>query len=214
MKNIISLLLALVLFVDLQAQKRENYFPVWTFHQPNTTTNGISIGFVSGMENTKNTISNGIRIELIGAGILIPAISGPMVRDDNITEKINGINLSSTGTLANCTINGISAGYVGQSVYKVNGVSAIGCLNYVVISNGLQCAILVSDNEEMNGVQMAFINQSTTTKGIQIGAFNFSKDLRGFQFGLWNKNGKRSLPFINWQFKKGKEKIALDAHTC
>jgi hypothetical protein len=31
--------------------------------------------------------------------------------------------------------------------------------------------------------------------------FNKTLDLRGIQIGLWNKNGKRSLPLINWQFK-------------
>lgn len=205
MKNILSLLFILSLFTNLQAQKRKSYFPVWTFHQPNTTTNGISIGIASGMKNTENTISNGIRIEIIGAGILIPAISVPMMRDDNITEKINRINLSLTGTLANCQVNGISVGYVGESVYKVNGVSATGCLNYIVISNGLQLAVLLTDNDEMNGLQVGCINRSVATNGVQIGVLNFSKDLRGFQIGLWNKNGKRSLPIINWQFKKAED---------
>ncbi|MBA3680246.1 MAG: hypothetical protein H0W73_03525 [Bacteroidetes bacterium] len=202
MKNIFNLLLIFGLITNLQAQKRESYFPIWTFHHPNSITNGISIGIASGMENTKNTKSNGVRVEIIGAGLLIPLISGPMMRDDSITEKINGINLSFTGTLANCKVNGISVGYVGESIYKVNGISATGCLNYVGISNGLQCAVLVNDNDEMKGMQVAFINNSVTTKGIQIGVFNFSKDLRGIQLGLWNKNGKRSLPIVNWQFKK------------
>jgi hypothetical protein len=48
---------------------------------------------------------------------------------------------------------------------------------------------------------MAVSNVSRNHNGVQIGLFNHSKNLRGIQFGLWNTNGKRKLPFMNWQFK-------------
>jgi hypothetical protein len=42
------------------------------------------------------------------------------------------------------------------------------------------------------------------TKGLQIGFVNKTIKLKGFQIGLWNKNGERSLPLINWNFKDEK----------
>jgi hypothetical protein len=59
----------------------------------------------------------------------------------------------------------------------------------------------------MNGLSIAGIrNRASIARGVQIGLFNKSTELRGFQFGLWNINGRRSLPFINWQFKAKRKK--------
>jgi hypothetical protein len=37
--------------------------------------------------------------------------------------------------------------------------------------------------------------------GMQLGILNLAEELRGFQIGLWNRNARRALPFINWQFR-------------
>jgi hypothetical protein len=53
-----------------------------------------------------------------------------------------------------------------------------------------------------NGLTFAFIgNHDTKCKGIQIGLINSAVDLKGLQIGLWNKNQKRSMPIINWNFR-------------
>ncbi len=211
MKNKLSLLLIFASLINLKAQKKEHYFPIWTFQQSDITIDGISIGLASGIKEIQNTTTNGIKLEIIGVGLLVPLMPMSPIREDDsilnstiISEKINGLNLSFTGSACDCEINGISAGFVGEILYKVNGVSATFAINIVQIHNGIHLAAIFSENFKIKGLQVAFYNGSKHTKGLQLGVFNSSQDLRGIQIGLWNKNGKRSLPIINWQFKKNK----------
>jgi hypothetical protein len=213
MRPILKIILLLFLFTSGKAQQRKNYFPCWSFHQKNADIHGISIGIGSTLNNFKNTNTNGIRLELIGAGIVVPLIPySPITETDSseyrypVSEKINGINISLSGTVCDGVVNGLSIGTVGNIIYKVNGVSVIGFLNFVHVSNGIQFAFISTSNNKINGLQIGAFNESNHTKGLQLGIVNRSKDLRGIQFGVWNKNGRRSLPIVNWQFKKNKKK--------
>jgi hypothetical protein len=191
-----SLLILLTFFVlGAYGQNRKTRFPIWTFHQKNITINGVSVGLGSLGSDVKKTNTNGVKLEVIGAGIIIPLIpKSPIAQDpesfskiqnDTISEIINGINLSASGTACNCVTNGVSFGLIGQIQYKINGLSAT-MLNFSQIHNGIQIGIA---------------NESYKMSGIQMGLFNRSKLTRGIQIGLWNVNERRKFPIVNWNFK-------------
>ena len=84
---------------------------------------------------------------------------------------------------------------------KMNGVSLTGAILSTGRMNGISVCGIANIAETGNGLQLAISNVSRDYRGLQIGLFNNAKNLRGVQFGLWNRNGKRRLPFVNWQFK-------------
>lgn len=194
-----------------QLPKRKTYFPAWSYHQRNSNINGFSVGLGSFANSPVNVHSNGIRIEAIGAGIMVPLIPrSPIPTSDtinvtlepeNISEVINGINIATTGSVCDCVTSGINLGLVGHINYQINGFTAAILMNFVQKMNGLQFAMF-NDTYEMNGVQLGVFNVGVKTKGMQIGFFNKAKNLKGVQLGLWNVNSKRKLPIINWRFKK------------
>ena len=53
--------------------------PIWTFHQPNTTTIGLNLGVASTLpDSARNVTTFGIRAEVTGVGLLLfmaPAVS-------------------------------------------------------------------------------------------------------------------------------------------
>jgi hypothetical protein len=209
-----------------QTTKPLNYFPVWSYHQDSINIHGVSLGLWTLYNQNRTTNTNGIKFELLGVGIGMP-LSPPISDYENIdsnalklskrplSEKINGLNLSVTGTNCHCKTNGISTGFIGQYNYQVNGISSTLILNYTQIQNGLM-ASLFNDAYKMNGVQIGasnyghktigiqlgiISNSSNEMRGVQIGLFNTAMHLKGIQIGLWNVNQKRKLPFINWNFK-------------
>lgn len=215
MKNIFWLIIVLICTVTVRAQERRHHFPLWTFHDKNVTVHGLNVGLIDVDDEPHNTVTNGVRAELIGFGVLLPLIPySPIVEDeahfkrmygDVADDRINGLNLSLSGSACNCHVNGASAGYMGQILRQVNGVSATMALNFVQISNGLQLSVMVNSSFRNRGLQLGGFNSSVESRGVQIGITNFSEDLRGFQIGLWNRNGRRSLPLFNWQFKPAKK---------
>lgn len=220
------MLIVLLLAVKGYSQIRENHFPVATFHQSDAKITGISYGIFTGLsEKDTNVITNGLRLEAIGTGLLLPlAPHGPVYKEEDLiplkdvmfTEKINGLNLSGSGTIGDdCIVNGLTVGAIGQYLYAMNGISiSILCI-VVEKQNGLQLSAF-NDVHKGNGLQMGIGNSAVYYKGVQlgllsntaiksrglqVGLFNKSKDLRGIQLGLCNTNQKRKLPLINWNFK-------------
>lgn len=222
----ITLLLCLAFnqFSFAQKSQRKNYFPAWTYHKKDITIHGISAGIGSVSNEYRNTNTNGIKIEIPGVGLFIPLIpKSPVAETDSafaqkaaepISEKINGIALSATGTVCDCITNGINAGLIGNINYQVNGITASVFMNFAQKHNGVQLAMF-NESYYFNGVQIGLSNYGAKTsglqlgignfgretKGLQIGIFNKTKKLKGLQLGLWNVNAKRKLPVINWQFK-------------
>jgi len=204
----------------------QNYFPIWTFHQRDINIHGISVGLWSLNSKPRHTNTNGIKFELIGVGLGIPLIpQSPIVETDSaliafqqeypLSERINGLNLSTSGTLCDCLTNGLTAGFVGQINFQVNGVSASVFMNFNQVHNGIMIACF-NEAYSMNGLQVGFSNNGYKTKGIQlgiigneseemkglqIGIYNKSEKHKGLQIGLWNVNQKRKLPLINWSFR-------------
>ncbi|NIG52587.1 LA_2272 family surface repeat-containing protein [Chitinophaga sp. Cy-1792] len=195
MKVIITCLL-MVLTMQVVAQQQKVYFPAWTFQQKNTTIYGLSVGLWNFTDGPKHTYTNGLRLSIIGEGILVAFVpSDPTVDSDSAlaevkkespTEIINGINISGTGIGGAYVVNGISLGFIGHLTNRTNGIS-IATFNYTQAHNGIQFALAYNLCYQM--------------RGLQIGAVNKSKKTRGIQIGLWNCNERRKLPLINWNFR-------------
>jgi len=208
-----------------QVAKKKNYFPLWTYHQKNINIHGISVGIGSIRGEPRYTNTNGMKLEIIGAGLVVPLMPESPVADDDssfeflskepVSEKINGITLSAGGTVCDCITNGISLGMVGQINYQVNGISGSFFGVFSQVSNGIHAAGMFNQTYYLNGVQVALMNAAGKSKGIQlgggniahqtsglqIGIYNKTEKLRGIQIGIWNKNEKRSWPLVNWNFK-------------
>lgn len=231
------LLFTLNVFAQDSISLHKTKFPIWTFHQNNITVNGMSLGLASWEgDKPRKANTNGIKIEIIGLGLFVPLMPKSPIAENEVdynklkmepvSEKINGVALSASGTVCNCLTNGISAGLISQINTYVNGVSAtvefnfsqknnglmlaafndayimngmqLGLFNNGFISKGLQVSILSNSNRSILGMQLGTYNISENLKGIQIGIFNVSEKTKGLQIGFWNINEKRSLPFINW----------------
>lgn len=183
--------------------------------------NGFALG-VGHYENQRITFQkiNGLNIEasplslvLISFGLNIPfeglfvgindnLLSNTAFIDDETKTyiQINGVNISSGGFMGGAKMNGFNISVL-TAMNEMNGLS----LNATVIGtkkfNGVSLAGIANISDYGNGIQIAPSNVCRNLRGIQIGLFNHSKNLRGLQLGLWNTNGKRKLPFINWQSK-------------
>ncbi len=101
-------------------------------------------------------------------------------------KKINGIQLG-IGSLQEAKINGIELNFSG---------------NFRSITKQLSIAPTINKHYELYVLSFSVLgNFDYKVRGVQIALFNKSNNLKGVQIGLWNKNSKRSLPFINWNFK-------------
>jgi hypothetical protein len=208
---------------------------IWAFKQKKVKVNGLSVGVADFSDDEEKSIVNGLKIELIGMGILFFLIpKSPIVEDASLLEdyrknndiqQVNGFSLSGSGSICDCLINGVSAGYIGQLNYKVNGFSVSAAMNFAQIHNGIQVAMfnesfktnglqtgisngsykmngaqigLVNGSDDFKGLQIGLVNKSKSQTGLQIGLFNFTNKIKGLQLGFWNVNTKRSLPILNF----------------
>ena len=110
----------------------------------------------------------------------------------DLETTVNGINISLVNTINETELNGVNITGLITLVDEIDGLSLSGLSNFAYKFNGASIAGLY--------------NRATIAKGVQIGLINKSANMRGIQIGLWNINGRRSLPFINWQFKDKKNK--------
>jgi hypothetical protein len=146
-----------------------------------------------------------------------------------VMQKVNGLAVSPGGlAFMGTLVNGVNLFGISTMCGKVNGISAGGLLSYNLWTNGISISLIngvhnkmnglqiggtstagdingvqiagVSSAERMHGLQIGAVNITEKHRGVQIGLFNKAKDLKGVQIGLWNKCGKRSLPFLNFQF--------------
>lgn len=133
------------------------------------------------------------------------------------SRKNNGLSAAGLSNFIE-RANGLVMAFGGNSVYNGNGVLIAGPFgNASKRFNGLVIGMGGNEIEKFNGVMIGgpFNNKASFLKGVQIGGenyilnrgrglqigiFNKAKNFRGIQLGLWNKNDKRALPFLNWQF--------------
>jgi hypothetical protein len=103
---------------------------------------------------------------------------------------INGVNIG-TGLLGDVDINGVNI----QALYiltgKIRGVS----INPIMTKIYDYKSLIIS----------GLYNKTTEGQGVQIGLINDCKNCQGVQIGLINKMGNRTVPFINFRFKKPKQ---------
>ncbi|SER36855.1 LA_2272 family surface repeat-containing protein [Pedobacter rhizosphaerae] len=225
--RIIASVLFLIAANSFAQQNHRKYFPLGLFHKPNAEITGISVGLFSGMNDKQvNTTTNGLRLEFVGLGVLFPLVpKSPLSENDSLiansgvefTEKINGINISGTGTIcADCIVNGITIGTVSQYLYASNGATISLLMTVIDRQNGVQLSAF-NESHLLKGVQVGVSNYSLFVNGlqvgvignyarkihgIQIGFFNKTANLKGMQVGIWNINQKRKMPFINWNFNQ------------
>ncbi len=229
MRKIIFFLTVLFGLLHSSAIAQQNKKMFGLVNKKNVQVNGCNVGLFSLPDSGKNNFTNGVKLELIGVGIGVPLIPrSPIFETDSawcaakkepLTERVNGFSLALSGTLNAGKINGVTAGVVGNLIYRVNGISTAGMMNFVqgmngimlaghfnaaYKANGAQFAIFGNDAVYLKGIQVASTNFSEHTYGLQIGLFNKSNNLQGIQLGLWNVNQRRKLPIVNWNFKRNK----------
>jgi len=155
-------------------------------------------------------ISTGTYERIDAYGISVSGIT-------HYSRKNNGIALS--GVTNNIErLNGIAISSYGNSIYKGNGLIIAGVGNNVKHFKGVAVGLfgnsiykgkglLIGGGVEntaqyFSGIQIGIENYILEKGiGLQIGVFNKAVNFKGIQLGIWNKNQKRSLPFINWNFK-------------
>ncbi len=156
MKKVFFIFFA-ISFVACSYGQNDNRFLLWTFHEEDVNIHGVSVGLWS-VNNERNTNTNGIKLELIGLGIGTPLMpSSPVTgseseflayREEPLSEKINGLNLSASGTICPyCRTNGIVAGFIGQINYEVNGMAV---------------SLFGNWTQKQNGIMMAFVGKKVT----------------------------------------------------
>ena len=101
---------------------------------------------------------------------------------DGLVISVPG-HLSSTSIIRGVTLSGLTF-----NSGEIHGVSISGLTN---------CSYVVKGVSLCGGY-----NSGNKVRGVQIGLVNRATSLRGFQIGLINTNGRRTLPFINWQFRE------------
>lgn len=100
-------------------------------------------------------------------------------------------------------INGVHIGFLNLDPTIINGLDINLTGSFESITNGVTISGILNKHYIINGLTVALIgNHDTRCNGVQIGLINSCKELNGIQLGLWNKNQKRSLPILNWYFKK------------
>jgi hypothetical protein len=169
------LLLSIMIYSPAFGQAKRNYFPIGIFNQENTNIYGVSIGLNFLFHPSKNTKTNGIKLDVSPTGIvmLIPGI--PIAEDkgafdilkiDTLSERVNGIAISATAAICDCKINGFTIGSIGGMNRQVNGITMAGLINFTQQLNGFQFGLLVNATYILNGIQVGGNNSSTEARGI------------------------------------------------
>lgn len=232
MKNNVLIILLMLLTVQLFAQGENQKLrgPVWLVHSANTDIVGLSLGAypTDFFRDGDLTRTYGVRLEVFPLSpfyFLVPR--SPISYSDEeydikmsgeTSQQIYGVNLS-TGTFQEIDAYGLSVtGFIHYS-RKNYGIAVAGVSNQIENANGLIIApggngvyegnglmiagIWGNGAMRFNGLQISAENEIFQKgSGVQIGLWNKAKSFKGVQIGLWNRNDKRSLPIINWQFKK------------
>jgi hypothetical protein len=111
-------------------------------------------------------------------------------------------------TVARATINGlsISTGTMFEET-RVNGVA----INILFAAenemNGVEIGGLLSSHNKFTGLVAAGVNLAKNGKGMQVGIYNRCEKGNVLQIGLLNKIGKRTIPFLNFHFRRHKNEI-------
>jgi hypothetical protein len=100
------------------------------------------------------------------------------------------------------TIHGLRISFFDIEPSIVNGLDCNLTGSFDSKTNGVTISLFVNRHLTSNGVTFGLLgNHDVECHGLQIGLFNSTNELRGIQIGLWNRNEKRALPLVNWNFR-------------
>ncbi|MDR2236591.1 MAG: hypothetical protein LBE92_10735 [Chryseobacterium sp.] len=174
--------------------------------------NGIALGLGGVLDKNRTRKINGINLEPVPLGPFVWMFYDPAKnRKDKAELIVNGLTVSGCGygSIVNHngvavsvynygnTMNGMIITGLGTYIDKGSGMMVSGFYNYGKELKGLNIAP-VNHAEIFKGSQIGVYNKAQEMKGLQIGLVNVSRKMKGLQLGIWNKNGKRSLPVINF----------------
>jgi len=179
--------------------------------------NGLALGLghYSFKDKIKKHRVNGLNVEINPVSPLIVLFQDVnYVPNDTISVVLNGLHISTGGFSGGAVLNGMgislynvgikSSGFTINGLYsatkQLDGLHISGIGNKAEAATGVLIAA-VNDIGSCKGVFVGAFNITNDIKGVQVGLVNISQKAKGVQIGLWNKNNKRSLPFINWNFK-------------
>jgi len=179
--------------------------------------NGLALGL--GHYSFKNKVKmhtvNGLNLEINPFSPLIVLFQdADYVSNDTIAVVLNGLHISTGGFSGGAILNGMgislysvgvkSSGFTINGLYNVtkqlHGLHISGIINRADAATGMLIAV-GNKTGSCKGISLGVINKTDDLKGVQVGLLNLARKTKGIQIGLWNKNNKRSLPFINWNFK-------------
>jgi hypothetical protein len=175
-------------------KRKVGIFP--SFNDELDQVNGFALEFFATGANQGDTLKEkGFILELFPLGLFGPFFGSFLGKDsivfsmepDPTTLEVNGFYVSAGGCLAEAEIKGF---YIGGAMTIVNSLSGF-------IITGVHTRTYAFKGLCISALR----NQAKVGRGVQIALFNSSMNFKGIQIGLWNKNQKRSLPFINWNFK-------------
>jgi hypothetical protein len=174
----------------------------------NTVINGLAIGFAPVTWRGANTLSiNGVSVSaspvdpFIGMAVLFFSIDRHKGDSAHPRETLGAKNylIKKTDTIKS-VYNGLIIGSISAGA-RTNGVNISVILNSSYSMNGISIAGLHNFHYSFNGILIAGLrNKTTTGRGLQIGLFNRCNEGKLVQIGLINRIGKRTIPFINFQF--------------
>lgn len=143
----------------------------------------------------------GMEIELNPIGVFAPFVAALNSIDSEVRQPPTQAEYEIFTQSASKKIYGIQMGLLNMEPTIVDGIAINATGSFGSRVNGMSIAGAMNKHFEIYGLAIAPIgNFDVKCRGIQIGLFNTCNDLKGIQIGLWNKNQKRSLPLINWNF--------------
>lgn len=215
MKFVATLLAALICSACFAQQRLR--LPIWTYNTKNTTVYGLSVGYTTTYE-TEHVVSNGVRFEPLGWGIVGLFFIPPRIADSDSLhqvnlalppkEKINGVNLSILGTGCECKVNGFNIYAFGSEVNQVNGISVGVFENIAEKQNGIQIAYFLNYAYKYTGIQLSMFQNGVfgSMEGMQISTYNNTNEMKGIQIGIHNRVEKLKGVQIGFYNKARKSK--------
>lgn len=169
----------------------------------NSTINGLAIGFQPNTWHGAGILNiNGLSISASPIDPFIAVIYLDFCLDKELGEHdFNSRLYYPAIDMSKEIYNGLIVGSFSPRV-KCNGVNIAAIMNYAKTMNGVSIAGLFNHHYSFKGVLIAGIrNKTTKGKGLQIGLLNRCQEGKLVQIGLLNRIGKRTIPFINFNFK-------------
>lgn len=169
--------------------------------------NGVMFKYFDEDENNIPKKINGLGLGLNPVGLFFPALLLVYLPDAGKWNLNNDYGIVPENEMNK--INGVQLSLINMEPTVTNGleINVSSNINTYATTNGAALSPFFNLHHEVKGVSVApLANIGQKCRGLQIGLYNSCKDFRGIQIGAWNKNGKRKLPLINWNFKKQEKK--------